>query len=275
MYSTFHLQASGDHRDGMLADGLRTAQAACTHSQACELSSTANATRQFEFLGFIAHELRNPLAPIRTAAALLSLGRPEDVARAQAVIERQVNHMGRMIEDLLDMARGRTGKLDLVLESLDLCAVVEQSAAACQAAMSRRNQHLETAGLDASCPLRADAMRLTQIITNLIDNASKFSSDGGTVHVVVRRLAQSVELVVSDEGLGMDAATLANVFNPFAQAAHAVGFNKSGLGIGLAVVRQLTESHGGRVAAASRGIGHGSCFTVTLPVSEADAVQFS
>ena len=114
-------------------------------------------------------------------------------------------------------------------------------------------------------------MRLIQIVTNLVDNASKFSQDGTTVRLIVRRLERAVELVVSDDGIGMDAITLCNAFNPFAQASHAAGFNKSGLGIGLAVIRQLTESHGGKVIAESAGIGRGSRFTVTLPLIDDDA----
>jgi signal transduction histidine kinase len=121
-------------------------------------------------------------------------------------------------------------------------------------------------GLAGGCALYADAMRLIQIVTNLVDNASKFSGDGTTVRLVVRRFDRTVELVVSDDGMGMDAVTLANAFNPFAQACHATGFNKTGLGIGLAVIRQLTESHGGQVSAESAGIGLGSRFVVTLPL---------
>jgi len=266
MVSSSRPQAANDRHDDVRVDGLRAALALGSRSNNCEFHASCSGDRPFEFLGFVAHELRNPLAPIRTAAALLTRGRPDELLWAQTVIERQVGHMTRMIEDLLEMARGRTGKLELVLEPLDLGTVVDQSVSACQDAMARRGQRVEVTGLADGCPLHADAMRLVQIITNLVDNASKFSPDGATVGLAVRRLERSVELVVSDLGMGMDEATLANVFNPFAQAAHAVGFNKSGLGIGLAVVRQLTESHGGSVVAESRGIGFGSRFVVTLPV---------
>ena len=227
--------------------------------------------RSIEFLAFVAHELRNPLGPIRTAAALITKGRPEDLVRAQRVIERQVDHLARMVDDLLDMARSRTGKLALSKAPLELRDVLEQSVSACMPGLSRRGQHLEVTGQADGCPLHADATRLVQIVTNLLDNASKFSADDTTVRLELRRLDRSVELTVSDEGIGMDPATLSNVFDPFAQALHALGFNKSGLGIGLAVVRQLVESHGGRVCAESAGIGCGSRFVVTLPLTTGEA----
>ena len=223
--------------------------------------------RSIEFLAFVAHELRNPLAPIRTAAALITKGRPEDLARAQRVIERQADHPARMVDDLLDMARSRTGRLALLQGPLDLRDVLEQSVSACMPTLSRRGQHLEAIGLAVKCPLHADGMRLVQIVTNLLDNASKFSADGATVRLELRRHDHGVELTVSDDGIGMDPATLSSVFDPSAQARHAIGFNKSGLGIGLAVVRQLVESHGGRVLAESAGIGCGSRFVVTLPLT--------
>jgi signal transduction histidine kinase len=221
---------------------------------------------QVEFLAFVAHELRNPLAPIRTAAALITRSRPEDLSRVQVVIERQVDHLARMIDDLLDLARSRTGKLTLSRSQVDMNDVLEEALAACRPAVLRRGQRIEVSGEALACTLHADGLRLIQIVTNLVDNASKFSSDGTTVRVHVRKLGTSVELVVSDEGMGMDAMTLSNAFEPFAQASHAAGFNKSGLGIGLAVVRQLAESHGGHVAAESAGVGRGSRFVVTLPL---------
>ena len=223
--------------------------------------------RSIAFLAFVAHELRSPLAPIRTAAALITAGRPEDLARAQRVIERQVDHLARMVDDLLDLARSRTGKLTLSKGPLEMRDVLEQAVLACMPTLSRRGQYLEATGLGIGCPLHADATRLVQIVTNLLDNASKFSADDTTVTLALRRLEHSVELAVMDQGIGMDAATLANVFDPFAQALHSTGFGKSGLGIGLAIVRQLVEAHGGRVRAESAGIGCGSRFVVTLPLT--------
>jgi len=220
---------------------------------------------QVEFLAFVAHELRCPLAPIRTAAALITRGAPADLLRVQVVIERQVDHLARMIDDLLDLSRGGTGKLTLVRGEVGLADVVEQALIACRPALSRRRQCVEQTGDALAVTLNADGLRLIQVVTNLIDNASKFSGDGTTVTLSARRLPGCVELAVADEGMGMDAVTLSTAFEPFAQASHAAGFNRSGLGIGLALVRQLVESHGGHVVAESAGVGRGSRLILTLP----------
>lgn len=265
------LQVVDPRFEGVKVHDLLAAMACAEESAARKFQGVPPMDRQTEFLAFVAHELRNPLAPIRTAAALITMGRPEDLARAQRVIERQVDHLARMIDDLLDMARSRTGKLTLSRSRLELADVLEQALSTCRPALARRDQHLEVSGLAVACALHADALRLIQIVTNLLDNASKFSADGTTVTLAVRRLERTVELAVSDEGIGMDAITLSKAFNPFAQAAHAAGFNKSGLGIGLAVVRQLAESHGGQVVAESAGVGCGSRFVVTLPLMAAEA----
>ena len=223
--------------------------------------------RSIAFLAFVAHELRSPLAPIRTAAALITRGRPEDLARAQRVIERQVDHLARMVDDLLDLARSRTGKLTLSKGPLEMRDALEQAVLACMPSLARRGQNLEATGLAIACPMHADATRLVQIVINLLDNASKFSADGTTVTLELRRFEHWVELDVSDEGIGMDPATLSSAFDPFAQGLHSTGFGKSGLGVGLAIVRQLVEAHGGRVRAESAGIGCGSRFVVTLPLA--------
>ena len=266
MHTLPHLQVVDDGFSGTTVGDLLAAMACAEASTARRFPPRPCVDRQVEFLAFVAHELRNPLAPIRTAAALITRGRPEDLARAQGVIERQVDHLSRMIDDLLDMARSRTGKLTLSRSRLDLGDVLEQAVCACRPVLTRRGQHLEVSAGAVACTLYADALRLIQIVTNLVENASKFSADGTTVRLTVRRLETTVELVVSDDGIGMDATTLSDAFDPFAQAQHATGFNKSGLGIGLAVVRQLAGSHGGQVVAESAGVGFGSRFVVTLPL---------
>jgi two-component system CheB/CheR fusion protein len=121
--------------------------------------------------------------------------------------------------------------------------------------------------------MHADGLRLIQVVTNLIDNASKFSGDGTTVRLEARRLPGFVELAIADEGMGMDERTLPTVFEPFGQASHAAGFNRSGLGIGLSLVRQLVESHGGHVRAESAGVGRGSRFIAMLPAAPVDPHQ--
>lgn len=266
MHTQSHLRIVGRPLASASVSGLAGSTTRAKATTPGRLAPRPNADSQVEFLAFVAHELRSPLAPIRTAAALITRGRPEDLPRAQRVIERQVDHLARMIDDLLDLTRGRTGKLTLSRSAVAMSDVIEQALAACGPAISRRGQRVELSGEALACTVHADGLRLVQIVTNLVDNASKFSSDGTTVGLCVRKLGTGVEIAVSDEGMGMDAATLSSAFEPFAQASHAAGFNKSGLGIGLAVVRQLAQSHGGHVAAESAGVGRGSRFVVTLPL---------
>ncbi len=242
-------------------------QAARAEMRAAEMAAVAEQARarQVEFLAVIAHELRNPLAPIRTAAALLSLGRPGDLLRAQAIIERQVVQMSRMIDDLLDVSRVHTGKMTLVSGIVRISEVVGQSIDACLPAITKRHQRLQLLGLDGDCEVHGDTMRMTQVLSNLLDNASKYSPDGQAIVLTVRMLEQFVELEVVDDGIGISASALGKVFEPFVRDGHAASFNTSGLGVGLAVVRELVEAHGGQVTARSAGVGHGSRFLVALP----------
>ena len=233
-----------------------------------ELAADLTIARQIEFLAFVAHELRNPLTPIRTAAALLTRASPEELERAQYVIERQVSHMSRMVDDLLDIARGKTGKLRLAIAEVELKECIDAAVASCLPAMAKRRQRLEMRGVGHGCALQADADRITQILSNLLDNASKYSADGQAIHLDVRLLESTVEISVLDTGIGIAAAALGAVFEPFAQTPQAVVFNASGLGLGLAVVRELVESHRGRVEASSEGVGRGSRFVVTLPLTQ-------
>jgi signal transduction histidine kinase len=226
-----------------------------------------------EFLAFVAHELRNPLAPMRTAASVLSHGRPEDVVAMRMIIERQVTQMSRMIDDLLDVSRANTGRLRLIPGRVDINDVVARAIENASPAMAKRGQRLEVDGLEAGGGLDGDLTRLIQVLTNLLDNASKYSPDGQIIQLGVKLLEHSVELTVVDGGIGMSIKALKNIFDPFAQEPHAVGFNSSGLGIGLAVVRDVVEAHGGRATAFSAGLGLGGRFTVTLPRNALGAVS--
>jgi signal transduction histidine kinase len=265
MHTAHTLQVVDRPGAGTNVSDLLGAMARAQATSARQLAHRTCTDSQVEFLAFVAHELRCPLAPIRTAAALITRGTPEDLLRAQRVIDRQVDHLARMIDDLLDLARGGTGKLTLVRSQVDLADVIEQALIVCRPTLSRRRQRVEQSGDALAVTLRADGLRLIQIVINLVDNASKFSGDGATVTLSVRSLPGCIELAIADEGMGMDAATLASAFEPFAQAAHVAGFNRSGLGIGLALVRQLADSHGGHVVAESAGVGRGSRFVLTLP----------
>ena len=229
--------------------------------------------RQMEILAFIAHELRNPLAPIRTAAGILGRGRPEDILAVRTVIERQVGQMSRLIDDLLDVSRATTGKLRLVLAPVRVDDLVARAIEAAEPAMAGRGQSLEVIGREHSVYLNADATRLIQVLSNLLDNASKYSPKGQKIKLNVRCLEQSIELSVLDRGIGISIHAMKQIFDAFNQELHAVGFNATGLGIGLAVVRDVVEAHGGRVTAFSEGLGYGSRFVVTLPRSMAVTEQ--
>jgi len=229
--------------------------------------------RQMEVLAFIAHELRNPLAPIRTAASILGLGRQEDIVAVRTIIERQVGQMSRLIDDLLDVSRASTGKLRLVLAPVRVDDLVARAIEAVEPAMAGRGQQLDIIGLDDSVYLNADGTRLIQVLSNLLDNASKYSPKSQKIQLNVRCLEQSVELSVLDRGIGISINAMKHIFDAFNQEPHAVGFNATGLGIGLAVVRDVVQAHGGCVTAFSEGLGYGSRFVVTLPRNVAGAEQ--
>ena len=191
----------------------------------------------------------------------------------RTIIERQVAQMSRMIDDLLDLSRASTGKLRLVPGRVDIREPFERAIENASPAMARRGQRLEVDGLKDADELDGDLTRLIQVLSNLLDNASKYSPDGQAIQLAVRLAEHSVELTVVDSGIGMSSNALKNIFDPFSQEPHAVGFNSSGLGIGLAVVRDIVEAHDGRVAASSAGLGHGSRFVVTLPRRALRAVR--
>jgi len=257
--------ASSSGATRQLAEARQQLQLATAEVAQLKLAAESARARQMEFLAFVAHELRNPLAPIRTATAVLSQGRPEDGIAMRTIIERQVTQMSRMIDDLLDVTRASTGKLRLIPGQVRIGELVAHAVDSVAPAMTKRGQHLEVRGLDGAGDVEGDLTRLTQVLSNLLDNSSKYSPDGQCIQLTIKPLDHSVELAVVDSGIGMSLKALKNIFDPFTQELHAVGFNATGLGIGLAVVRDVVEAHGGRVTASSAGLGYGSRFVVTLP----------
>ncbi len=229
--------------------------------------------RQTELLATVAHEFRNPLGPIRTAAALLSHVKVEQLPRLQAIIERQVLRVSRLASDLLDVSRVDSGKLRLEVHRLELRDVIDEAVDMCRPAMDVRMQRLRVQLPTRALTIEGDAMRLGQVFGNLLDNASKYSPDGGEVVLTGRVDGDSVVVTVADNGIGMTAEALPTVFSAFVQEPHAVHFNGVGLGLGLTVVRELVQAHGGTVVAASRGPGMGSEFVVTLPIGSKPPVQ--
>lgn len=222
---------------------------------------------QVRFLAMVAHELRHPLMPIRTAAELLLRARGGEsmLQRLQGVIQRQVAQMSRMVDDLLDTSRITSGKFRLERAAVDLAAVLNSARDACQPSIDSRLQHLEWAMAPGPIPTEGDAVRLAQVFCNLLDNASKYSPRGGRIRVAVSCPGAAIEVVVSDEGRGISATTLPHIFDLFAQDPRTIAFDNGGLGIGLAMVRELVAAHGGSIVAHSAGVDRGSAFVVTLP----------
>jgi len=230
--------------------------------------------RKDEFLAMLAHELRNPLAPIQNSVAILRLFETDDsaVISAREIISRQVSHMARLIEDLLDMARIARGKIELRVQRHDLSAIIRQTADDYRASLSIAGLSLELELPDRPLILRGDLTRLAQVIGNLLHNAAKFTARGGAVSVRAEvDPADGYAVVrVRDSGAGLDEAVMSRLFEPFSQANQALARTGGGLGLGLALAKGLVELHGGSIRAESAGPGKGSTFIVRLPLLEAD-----
>jgi signal transduction histidine kinase len=227
----------------------------------------AKNARDNEFMAVFSHELRNSLCAIRFAVGILSVQtsvRPAAL-KARMVIERQVAQMTRMVEDLFDVSRVRRGQLDIRYERVDLCVVAGHAAQTVEFTMRERNHRLSTSLPNAPVWLQADPVRLEQVLVNLLLNAAKYTQPGGRIHLSAERQDRDVVIGVRDSGIGIQSHVLPHVFDLFIQANPSSRCDGS-MGIGLALVRNLVEQHGGRVTAASAGLGHGSEFTVRLPL---------
>jgi len=223
-----------------------------------------------DFLATLAHELRNPLSPIRNAVALMGEVAPADVAlhqKARQIIVRQVAHLSRLVDDLLDVARISQGKLTLQLQRTELHAVVDSALETAQPMLESRQHRLVVDVPPEPLWINGDAVRLAQAIGNLLHNAAKFTNRGGEVRLQVARLADArVSISVHDNGIGITSYNLPRIFNMFAQGAAAHDRVHDGLGIGLSLVSTLADMHGGSVHASSPGIDHGSTFELILPL---------
>ncbi|HMA93321.1 MAG TPA: ATP-binding protein, partial [Polyangiaceae bacterium] len=220
-----------------------------------------------EFLAILSHELRNPLAPIKNGLYVLERAVPgsEQARRALAILERQVGQLARLVEDLLDVTRISRGKVQLQLTTLDLGVLLRRVAEDHASDFEERGLDL-TVDAQASVAVRGDAARLTQVLGNLLQNAAKFTPSGGRVHLALEVVGERSRVRVSDTGYGMDAETLARLFEPFMQAESSLARTNCGLGLGLACAKGIVELHGGVVQATSPGLGMGSEFVVELPV---------
>ncbi len=224
--------------------------------------------RQIKFLAMVAHELRDPLNPIRTAAELLEHARADEemLARLKVVIERQVAHMTRLVDDLLDGSRVSTGKFRIERSVVELTGLLNQAVETSRPAIASRHQNLVVQIPPNPFSVEGDPIRLAQVFRNLLDNASKYSRAGGEIGLTVVILDKTTVVTVSDNGIGISPESLPHVFDLFVQGPRARAFHGGGLGIGLAVVRELVEAHGGTVVGRSAGMDLGSEFVVTLPI---------
>ncbi len=225
--------------------------------------------RQTDFMGKLAHELRNPLAPMLNVAALLTglHGGDASLPKLQSIIERQVLYMARLVDDLVEVSRVSTGNLSLNVRALDIASVIAESVENCRSSLDLRLQTFTTHFPAQATFVEGDRDRLRQVVCNLIDNASKYTPNNGEISLSIESANDSLVLTVSDNGIGIDEQALPGIFELFVQERRAVGFSGVGLGIGLAVVRELVHAHGGSVVAHSAGLGLGSQFVVTLPLA--------
>jgi signal transduction histidine kinase/ActR/RegA family two-component response regulator len=230
--------------------------------------------RKDEFLAVLAHELRNPLTPIRYAVALgKKSGSEARQPQAQAIIERQVEHMSRLLDDLLDVSRITRGTLILRPSPVNLASAVSAAQEAARPLIEAKGHTLVLKLPKRPIRLVADPVRLAQVLANLLINAAKYTDGGGRIELEAGRKGGDLLVKIRDNGIGISAEMMPRLFTLFAQAAPALERSEGGLGIGLSLVRGLVELHGGTVNAHSKGVGHGSEFVVRLPIANAAVRQ--
>jgi two-component system CheB/CheR fusion protein len=228
--------------------------------------------RKDEFLAILGHELRNPLSPIRNAAQALKFVDSDDkrLLWARETIIRQVDHMTRLVDDLLDIARLTRGTLTLRKETVDMAVIVHHAVESTKELVDTRKHHLKVVIKDEPLFVEGDPVRLTQIVENLLTNAAKFTEEGGNISLEVRREGNELVMSVRDNGIGIPQRMLSKIFELFMQEERAIRKSSSGLGIGLSLVFQLVSLHGGKIRATSKGAGQGSEFILRLPVVDVE-----
>ena len=257
------LLAGWRRRLDAMTDRVRVRSAANLVSTTIEAAHVLDsAHRKDDFLAMLGHELRNPLAPILTAAALLA--RHGVAAKERDVIERNARHLARHVDDLLDISRVSRGHIELKSEPISLASVLERAVEIAGPLISRNEHSLEISNTEDVTVL-GDPVRLAQVFGNLLSNAAKFTPPGGRIEVAVERAGQRVRVTVRDNGRGLERDQLQRIFEPFVQVDRARDALRGGLGLGLAIVGNLVNRHGGTVSAHSEGTGRGASFTVELP----------
>ncbi len=256
------------------AEARRRAEATATQLlaaddalRASESEARASNRAKDDFLAMLGHELRNPLAPILLALDLIGLDAADAHKREHTIIERQVNQLVGLVDDLLDVSRIRSGKIDLHREPIELAEVVSRAAEMAGPLIESRHHTLTDTVPPRGLAIEGDLLRLTQAIGNLLTNAAKYTPPGGMIAVTSEHDGPNVVLRVRDNGIGISKDMIPHVFDLFAQEHQTTDRPAGGLGLGLAIVRSLVELHGGTVTASSDGLGHGSEFVVELPAA--------
>lgn len=234
-----------------------------------QVAEEANRAKD-EFLAMLGHELRNPLAPIATALQLMQMRGGGALSREQQVIERQVRHMMRLVDDLLDVSRITRGTLALKPELLDARELIAKALELASPLLEQRRHHVRIDVPEYPVLVEADEARLTQVFGNILMNAARYTDDGGHISVEVSKGGSEVEVAIRDDGQGIPADFLPKIFDLFIQGHQDTDRSRGGLGIGLTLARRLVEKHGGKLWAESAGEGQGSTFRVRLPAPDAD-----
>jgi signal transduction histidine kinase/ActR/RegA family two-component response regulator len=263
------------HANAELEAANRSLQTEVTERTRVELALKEADRHKDEFLAMLAHELRNPLAPIHNAVQLMrlkELGDPQ-VAWSRDVIERQVVHLTRLVDDLLDVSRITRGKITLNKEVIELTTLVARTVETVQPLIEERGHTLTVAIPDGMLAVLGDPTRLTQALGNVLGNAAKYTEGGGRITISATESGPEVEIRVRDSGIGIPAELMPIIFNLFTQLDRSSGRAQSGLGIGLALVQRLVEMHGGSVTAHSDGLGRGSEFVIRLPLFLGEAAS--
>jgi len=278
-FAFHHARTISEQEKQFMADLANLAALAMTRARLFESEATARETaeqalanardadrRKDEFLAMLGHELRNPLAPIITAVELMKLRGGVADQRVQDIIERQVKHMSRLVDDLLDVSRITRGKIELHLQRVELGTIIAKAVEQTSALLEQKAQRL---AIDVAPHLElvADPIRLAQVFANLLTNAAKYSPVGASVAIEGRRVGDRAVVTVRDEGIGISSELLPNIFQIFMQAPQAISRAQGGLGLGLALVDRLVHMHRGEVVARSDGPGQGSEFEISLPLA--------
>ena len=256
------------HRNNQEIAAQKTKLREMEHAQHLAAVLAESDRRKDEFLAMLGHELRNPLVPIAAGLELMrrklpQLNRPDDaLARARQAMERQTRHLTRLVDDLLDISRINSGKIELRRSAIDLRDVIEQALAMCRPTISEKRQTLEVSLPGGPVSAIGDGVRLTQVFANLLTNAARYTAEGGQIWLLCNEDGRSAEVRVTDTGRGINPDVLPRIFDMFVQERNGGG----GLGLGLMLVKRLVELHGGTVDARSDGAGKGSEFIVRLPL---------